>query len=510
MFLRPTTWGVLLLALVLGVLGAGWWTSLVPQTYSVMDMGYPDYGGGSAVGHAHVRPPAAHHGPPAPTAAAAATEPGTVAVTDLTGPHDGVPDVSVTLTAREERFTLASGEEVDGFTLDGTSPGPTIEAVQGDLVEVTLVNESVREGAALHWHGIAVPNAEDGVAGVTQDAVPVHGRHTYRFVARDAGTYWYHSHQVSHEQVVGGLFGAVVVHPGGAGAAAEATAPADLVLPVHTYDGIRTLAGRSSPTHTTVPAGTQVRLRVLNTDSANLRAWVTGADFRVLAVDGREINAPAPVHGEAVHVPGGGRVDLGVDVPAAGLVLHVGGRPTLRVGPGKQPTAEPGAAPTREVDLLSYGEPAPLPFDVAAPDRHFEYAVGRRVGFVDGRPGLWWTVNGHLYPDVPMFLVEEGDVVVMTLRNSSGTVHPMHLHGHHVVVLSRNGERATGSPWWTDTLDVASGASYEVAFVADNPGIWLDHCHNLQHAADGMVAHLAYAGVTTPYVIGGDAANHPE
>jgi FtsP/CotA-like multicopper oxidase with cupredoxin domain len=109
-----------------------------------------------------------------------------------------------------------------------------------------------------------------------------------------------------------------------------------------------------------------------------------------------------------------------------------------------------------------------------------------------------------------MFVVEEGDVVVMTLRNSSGTVHPMHLHGHHVVVLSRNGERATGSPWWADTLDVAAGDSYEVAFVADNPGIWLDHCHNLQHASDGMVAHLAYAGVTTGYVIGGDAANHPE
>ena len=197
-------------------------------------------------------------------------------------------------------------------------------------------------------------------------------------------------------------------------------------------------------------------------------------------------------------------------MPAAGLVLHVGGRAALTVGPGEEPTAKPGVAPTREVDLLGYGEPAPLPFDVRSPDRRFEYAVGRRVGFVDGRPGLWWSVNGHLYPDVPMFMVEQGDVVVMTLRSSSGTVHPMHLHGHHVVGLSRNGERATGSPWWADTLDVASGDSYEVAFVADNPGIWLDHCHNLQHASDGMVAHLAYAGVTTPYVIGGDAANHPE
>ena len=65
----------------------------------------------------------------------------------------------------------------------------------------------------LHWHGVDVPNAEDGVAGVTQDAVPVGGAHVYRFVAEDAGTYWYHSHQVSHEQVRGGLFGTLVVDP---------------------------------------------------------------------------------------------------------------------------------------------------------------------------------------------------------------------------------------------------------------------------------------------------------
>ena len=100
---------------------------------------------------------------------------------------------------------------MEGYTLNGTSPGPTIRARQGDLVEVTLVNESVADGTTLHWHGIDVPNAADGVAGVTQDAVPVGGRLVYRFVAEDAGTYWYHSHQMSHEQVERGLLGAVVI-----------------------------------------------------------------------------------------------------------------------------------------------------------------------------------------------------------------------------------------------------------------------------------------------------------
>jgi FtsP/CotA-like multicopper oxidase with cupredoxin domain len=100
--------------------------------------------------------------------------------------------------------------------------------------------------------------------------------------------------------------------------------------------------------------------------------------------------------------------------------------------------------------------------------------------------------------------------VVFRIENSSGETHPMHLHGHHAVVLSRDGEPASGSPWWVDSLEVGAGQTFEVAFVADNPGLWMDHCHNLPHAADGLVAHLMYEGVTSSYRIGGDAHNEPE
>jgi FtsP/CotA-like multicopper oxidase with cupredoxin domain len=109
-----------------------------------------------------------------------------------------------------------------------------------------------------------------------------------------------------------------------------------------------------------------------------------------------------------------------------------------------------------------------------------------------------------------MFHVAEGDVVRMRLENGSAEVHPMHLHGHHAVVLSRNGEPATGSPWVVDSLDVGDGEEYEIAFVADNPGVWMDHCHNLPHAQQGLVAHLVYAGVHSPFVVGGDAGNAAE
>jgi FtsP/CotA-like multicopper oxidase with cupredoxin domain len=462
-------------------------------------MGYADFGGGRA-DETH----GAQHGPgEAPPA-----QPGDVSVTELTEPEAGPPDVAVTLTARRERFTLASGESVDGYTLNDASPGPEIRALQGDLVQVTLVNESVPDGVALHWHGVDVPNAEDGVAGVTQDAVLEGEQYVYRFVVRDSGTYWYHSHQMSHVQVIEGLFGPLVVEP--AGGLPQDTVEVSAVL--HSYGGIRTINGSTRITRSDVPAGSPVRVRITNTDNGPTRAWVNDVPFIVAAVDGHDVNEPTPVEDQAVLVTAGGRVDLELAMPADGSAVRVdvgGGKAALVLGPTD--AASPASVETDElVDLLSYGSPAPLDLNVDDAQRTFEYSVGRRPAFVDGRPGLHWTVNGHTFPDVPMFVVDEGDVVKMTISNSSGEVHPMHLHGHHVVVLSRNGVAATGSPWWVDSLDVANGDSYEVAFLADNPGIWIDHCHNLPHAKEGLVAHLAYSGVTSPFVVGGDGRNHPE
>jgi FtsP/CotA-like multicopper oxidase with cupredoxin domain len=384
--------------------------------------------------------------------------------------------------------------------VNGTSPGPALEVHQGDLVQVTLTNVDVPDGVTLHWHGVDVPNAEDGVAGVTQDAVGPGRKHVYRFLAKDTGTYWYHSHQVSHAQVRGGLFGTLVVLPTDTGNAK------DVVAPVHTYSGRRTLGGSTGVTSVDAPVGSPVRVRLVNTDNGPLRTWVSGGPFRIVAVDGRDLHAPTDVSGEGVLVTAGGRVDLLVTAPAR---VDVEAGTALVVGPsGTAVEAHP--EPGRRVDLLSYGSPAPLPFDPAQADRHFHYLIGRQVGLVDGKPGFWWTINGKLFPDVPMFHVQEGDVVRMTISNTSGDVHPMHLHGHHAVVLSRNGAASTGSPWWVDSLNVADGETYEIAFAADNPGIWMDHCHNLEHARDGLVAHLAYAGVGEPYRVGGGAANEPE
>jgi FtsP/CotA-like multicopper oxidase with cupredoxin domain len=445
-----------------------WQASLLPATYAVTDMGIPDDGRGST-GHAG-------HGVHA----------GGRSVETLTGPVGEPADVDVELVVREGPA---------GYTLNGTSPGPVIRAELGQLVQVRLVNESVADGTTLHWHGVDVPNAEDGVAGVTQDAVPVGGAHTYRFRVNRAGTFWYHSHQVSHEQVRRGLLGALVVTPpGGVGTRDE------LAL-VHLYDGTRTVNGRGGETHVDAVDGERVRVRVINTDNAPMSAWVPGSPVRVVAVDGTDVHEPGELRDVAVEITGGARADLEVVAPAR---VELGGAAVL-VG---ERVPAPAPRPVAELDLLTYGTPAPLGVDPAAASRSFRYVIGRSPGFLDGVPGMWWTINGHTYPDVPMFTVAEGDVVRMRLENRSGDGHPMHLHGHHAVVLSRDGVPATGSPWWVDTLQVGDGETYEIAFVADNPGVWTDHCHNLPHAVEGLLAHLMYEGVSTPYRVGGP--NTPE
>ena len=478
------TAGALLAALVvLAPLGWFWWESLLPGTYSALDMGYVDYGGG----------PAGHHMSGMPGRS----------VDAIVEPTTRPPDVDVTLVARKEPFRLGSGKVIDGYTLNGASPGPVIHAVQGQLVQVRLVNESVPGGVTLHWHGVDVPNADDGVAGVTQDAVPIGATFTYRFVAGQVGTFWYHSHQVGHEQVERGLLGALVITPRGGTAGV-----ADALALVHLYDGQRTINGTPGDVAFPAAAGTRVRVRVIDTDNAPMAVWVGGSPFRVVAVDGTDLNGPTSVQDTAVTVTAGGRADLEITMPpdGSGVRVETGGA-ALVLGAAPGPRV---SRPVRTLDLLSYGTPTPLAFDPATADRHFDYEIGRRPGLLDGLPGLWWTINGHLFPDVPMFVVAAGDVVAMRIANHSGEVHPMHQHGHHAVVLARNGVAATGSPWWVDSLNVEDGESYDIAFVADNPGVWMDHCHNLPHAQQGLVAHLMYEGVTTPYLVGGTSDNDPE
>ncbi len=487
---------------LLGALAWFWQQSLLPGTYSVMTMGHPEYGGGPIPDSMSGMTDMTHANPIRRSAA--------MSVAELVGPERPA-DVSITLTARSGIIELTGqGEpDVSGYTLNHQSPGPRITVRSGEQLEVRLVNESVPDGITLHWHGVDVPHAQDGVAGVTQDAIAEGESFVYRFTVDEPGTYWYHSHQVSDEQVSRGLFGSLVVLP--ASDTEDFPPSQDAVAVVHTYSGHRTVNGVVGTDRVVTEPGSTARVRVVNTNDGPLRTWVTGSVYRVLAIDARDLNDPSTVQDQTIVIPAGGRADLLVPAPADGTAAAVnfGGGTRLAVGPSDGAVAD-GDDPGRDLDILSYGAPAPVAVDPASADRTFEYSIGRRLAFLDGRPGFWWTINGHLYPDVPVFVVEEGDIVVMTIYNHSGQVHPMHLHGHHALVVSRDGTAASGSPWWVDSLEVEDGETFVLAFVADNPGIWMDHCHNLPHASQGLVTHLMYAGVETPFVIGGEHENDPE
>ncbi|MEV0157979.1 multicopper oxidase family protein [Micromonospora sp. NPDC050686] len=442
-----------------------------------------------------------------------------VSVADLRGSRSPAPGGIVrrhVLTAKKATVRLASGREIEAWTYNGEVPGPAITATQGDLIEVRLHNADIEGGVTLHWHGYDVPCGEDGVPGVTQMAVGPGAEFVYRFRADQAGTYWYHTHHASHIGVRKGLYGALVVNPRGGQRADEHSAAeqVDLTLPVHTFDGTVVIAGKDGRTEHPAPPGTPVRLRLINTDSEPHRIVLAGTPFRVAAIDGRDLNQPGEVRDVSLHLPAGGRYDLVFAMPDTSVALVVdddrdGG---LRLRPrgdasGGVPVEDTSDLPL--LDLLRYGAPAAVPFDARKADRHFTMVLDRGVAMVDGRPAYAHTVNGRGHPSIPDQLVAEGDIVRFTVVNRSLETHPWHLHGHPVLILSRDGTPSTGSPLWVDTFDVRPGETWEAAFRATNPGIWMNHCHNLPHAEQGMMLQLRYDGVTTPFSGSrGGAAGH--
>ncbi|MEV0430076.1 multicopper oxidase family protein [Micromonospora sp. NPDC050495] len=405
------------------------------------------------------------------TPAAAPAVPHALAAQD--GRAVGEPTRRVTLTAGTATVR-AAGRDVAAWAFNGQVPGPELSATVGDVLEVRLRNRDIARGVTLHWHGYDVPNDQDGVPGVTQAAVLPGQEFVYRFRADQAGTYWYHTHAVSDVGVRMGLYGVLVVRP----------APAvgvDVTVPVHT------LAGRPLPEARTEPvaAGTPVRLRLINTDSTTHRYALAGTAFQVAAIDGADLRGPTPLVETAVLIPAGGRYDLVFTAPGTPVALQVDGRVVYATGPTSVAT---GGWPV--LDPLRYGAAAPVPWSRV--DREFTLVLDRGLDLHGLLPRYAHTVNGAADPDIPPQLVRFGEVVTFTIVNRSLVVHPWHLHGHHVLVLSRDGRPATGSPLWLDSFDVRPGEVWRVAFRADNPGMWANHCHNLAHAEAGMVLHLMY------------------
>ncbi|GIJ50225.1 hypothetical protein Val02_71110 [Virgisporangium aliadipatigenens] len=413
-------------------------------------------------------------------------------VSQFTAPAERAADVAVTLVARRTTIRSNGGSRLDALTFNGVAPGPVIRVRQGQLLEVTLLNENVAEGVTVHWHGIDVPNAEDGVPGLTQDAVRPGGRHVYRFEPDRPGTYWYHTHNSADGTVQRGLFGALIVDP------AQQPVPDrfERTIFVHEWpDGTTDLVDTARRQQ--VAPGRIVYLRLINSSTATQRVDTAGTPLVVAALDGNPIDGATELPaGTAFELAAGGRYDLTFTMPDRPVTIRGDGDAVTVLSPGGD--AGPAAAGDGPLfDPAGYGTRPAQPPLKGRYDRDFTLILEDGFALQDGIPTYGTLMNGRLVPHVPTLMVADGDLVHVRIVNRSMDDHPMHLHGHRVLVQRRGGEPTTGSPWWTDTLNVAPGQVFDVVFRADNPGVWMDHCHNLEHAANGMIMNLAYAGVNT-------------
>lgn len=409
------------------------------------------------------------------------------------------------------------------WTFNGQVPGTPIRITQGDPLAITLSNE-LEVPTAVHWHGIRLPNAMDGVAGLTQAAVKPGDEFEYKFTPPDAGTYWYHSHVNAYEQIGRGLYGPLIIE--------ERNPPKvdrDLIWMIDDWRLLkdasisddfgaghdRSHAGRigNIPTingrfRDVVPvrSGERIRLRLINAANArNFALSFTDLSPEVIAIDGQAVT-PYQAK-EPIVIGAAGRVDV---------ILDCTGKPGTRSSVVESFYRD-------SYDLTSFvyesGEslrqsPPDWSTVLAAPslpEPDLKNAITQRIVIEGGAmgglrraklDGQWmdlrtiaqqgyvWALNetvAHTLKMPPLIDVVRGTSVKLQIENKTAFPHPMHLHGHHMKLLSID-DQAIADTRWVDSPLLMPRQKIELAFVADNPGNWLFHCHVLEHHAAGLGA----------------------
>lgn len=230
------------------------------------------------------------------------------------------PDVELTLTAAVTEWEVYEGEVVEAWTYNGQYPGPTIRVHKGDKIRVTLENE-LPEATTIHWHGLDVPNDQDGVPGITQPGVEPGESWTYEFTADRVGTTAYHTHQNTLNQIGRGLFGALIVEE-----PREKTYDHDIVMQLHEIFGNYTINGYSFPKTRdedliSISEGETARIRFINMGSQYHPMHLHGHQMKVIAIDGNPLDSNRTVN--TVDVPPGQTVDVVVTADNPGnWVFH--------------------------------------------------------------------------------------------------------------------------------------------------------------------------------------------
>jgi len=449
---------------------------------------------------------------------------GLAAAASLRNGAQAAPANEFKLTAEPARVSLVGEAQptTDVWCYAGQVPGPEIRLRQGEPVRIVVENR-LEENTTVHWHGIRLPVAMDGVPGLTQPPIKPGESFVYEFAPPDAGTFWYHPHANSLQQLGRGLAGALIVDEREPVAVdrdivwmlADWRLTADAQIASGFGNSMEagmagrigntvTLNGRIS-TNERVHAGERVRLRLINCALARVMSLrFDGHRPVIVSTDGQPCEP---------HEPEGGRILLG---PAMRIdvILDMQGEPGRRYqviddfydgrsywlthlaydeGPANR-------APRPEAPLPLPRNPLPEP-DLGKADTYelkLQGGMMSGAGMMGMSHGATWAINGvSMTGDghagmAPIITLQRGRSYIVTMLNQTAWWHPMHLHGHSFRVLRRNGAPVPHREW-ADTVLVPPREKVEVAFVADNPGDWMLHCHVMDHQVSGMMTILRVA-----------------
>lgn len=410
--------------------------------------------------------------------------------------NDDADVVEVFLEAAPATLTLGDELDVDMYAYNGTVPGPLLEAKVGDEVVVHFRN-SLPEPTTVHWHGLRISDEMDGNPRI-QNPVEPGEEFEYRFVVEDAGTYWFHPHMKSNEQIEKGLYGKLIVREANAPEFARErfVAVDDILLdgnempPFLSYhmEFMHGRTGNALLTNGTVEEltdsaeeGDVERWRLVNTANARtMNLSIEGASFRVVGTDGGRVE---PYEVERLEMPVGRRFDVEVLYDQTGEVT-LNSNVLSRNDNGEIIEV---SIPLLKVDVTETGTAgefvrwAPAPTIEDRPvDREVEITFDARQ---DPYGNISWVLNDVQFGNKTLFEFQVGSVVRISLRNLAGPEHPFHLHGQFFEIVN-------GEPGLKDTVLVGGRSTVEIIAYFDNPGRWMAHCHINEHAELGMMAEI--------------------
>ncbi|WP_437976872.1 multicopper oxidase family protein [Sorangium sp. So ce295] len=424
---------------------------------------------------------------------------------------DASPGVlEVDLTARVEDVEIVAGKKTPTWTYNGGLPGPLLRARVGDRVIVHLRNE-LPAPTTVHWHGVRLPAEMDGAPGHSQPETPPGGGFTYDFVVPDAGLYWYHPHVDSAVQAGNGLYGPLLVEDPD-----EPAALGDELVLVLSDVSLRddgsledpeaggnlgTLFGREGDLLLVngrvnpvigARAGLRQRWRIVNAaKSRYYQLLITDHRFTRIGGDGGLLEHP--VEEDRILLTPGERADVLVTPRGApGATLSVRWVPYDRGYGATFGRPEVEAFRLRLADE-PLAEEDPLPA-IARGIEALDTATARRVDLQltreEGQGDLVMGINGVPSWEAEPLVAAVGETAVWTVENTMEFDHPFHLHGFFFQVLGADGQPVRPLAW-KDTVNVPVDGAARFAVRYDNrPGMWMFHCHILDHADAGMMGML--------------------